>query len=56
MQLLMDTVSAEMQKQGGLELRLYVHRDNGKAIRAYEKIGFEMSACKIMVRRQARAE
>ena len=56
MQLLMDTVSAEMQKQGGLELRLYVHRDNGKAIRAYAKIGFEMSACKIMVRRQARAE
>jgi ribosomal protein S18 acetylase RimI-like enzyme len=54
-QLLVDAVSAEMTRQGGLELRLYVHAGNGIAIRAYEKIGFEMSAYKIMVRRQGQS-
>jgi predicted GNAT family acetyltransferase len=32
-----------------------VHAGNGIAIRAYEKIGFEMSAYKIMVRRQGQS-
>lgn len=46
---LLNAVKSEMQKQDGLELRLYVHRDNKKAIRAYEKAAFERSPYEIMV-------
>ena len=41
----------EMEIQNGLELRLYVHQQNEKAIRAYEKTGFEKSPYQIMVRK-----
>jgi ribosomal protein S18 acetylase RimI-like enzyme len=37
-----------MESQNGLELRLYVHCKNTRAIRAYEKIGFEKSPYEIM--------
>jgi predicted GNAT family acetyltransferase len=47
---LLDAVEKEMRNQNGLELRLYVHRDNAKAIRAYEKVGFAKSPYEIMVR------
>lgn len=47
---LINAVENEMQSQGGLELRLYVHQDNSKAVRAYEKAGFEPSPYRIMVR------
>ena len=47
---LLDAVAKEMRSQNGLELRLYVHRSNTKAIRAYEKVGFEKSPYEIMVR------
>lgn len=48
-QLLIDAVKAEMNKENGLELRLYVHKDNKTAIRAYEKIGFEKSDYDVMI-------
>ncbi|MEM9327048.1 MAG: GNAT family N-acetyltransferase [Bacteroidota bacterium] len=38
---LIAEVNAEMQKQNGLELRLYVHRGNLAAMKAYERIGFD---------------
>jgi len=47
--LLLKTVVEEMEKQGGLELRLYVHRDNGRATGAYRKSGFETLPYQIMV-------
>jgi len=46
--LLLDEVKSEMSRQKGLELRLYVHRDNKVAIRAYEKAGFEDLDYRIM--------
>ena len=46
---LIDVVKSEMEAQGGLELRLYVHGDNIVAKRAYEKAGFNQSPYKIMV-------
>jgi RimJ/RimL family protein N-acetyltransferase len=45
---LLNSVVSEMKSQSGLELRLYVHEGNRKAIRAYEKIGFEKSPYEIM--------
>jgi len=44
-----DAVVEEMERQEGLELRLYVHQDNRRAIRAYEKAGFKPSPYEIMV-------
>jgi RimJ/RimL family protein N-acetyltransferase len=49
MALLINAVKNEMESQIGLELRLYVHQDNKKAIKAYEKSGFEKLPYKIMV-------
>jgi ribosomal protein S18 acetylase RimI-like enzyme len=40
-ELLLNAVVEEMQSRGGLELRLYVHKDNRRAIAAYEKSAFE---------------
>ncbi|GAB4433610.1 MAG: GNAT family N-acetyltransferase [Anaerolineae bacterium] len=40
MPLLLDAVRAAARAEKALELRLYVHRDNGRAIRAYRKAGF----------------
>nr|WP_210330386.1 GNAT family N-acetyltransferase [Aliikangiella sp. G2MR2-5] len=48
MSLLLDAVKGEMKKQGGLELRLYVHENNTAAIDAYEKSNFEHSPYRIM--------
>lgn len=45
---LLDAVKAEVKRQNGLELRLYVHEENKGAIRAYEKASFKHSAYKIM--------
>jgi len=49
--LLLGAVATEMEYQQGLELRLYVHERNTKAIKAYEKAGFAKSPYKIMVRK-----
>jgi len=45
---LFDAVKAEARAQGGLDLRLCVHEDNKRAIKAYYKSGFSESKYKIM--------
>ena len=47
---LLDTVRTEAKAQGGLDLRLYVHKDNIRAVKAYEKSGFFESEYIIMTR------
>ena len=49
---LLEVVEQEMKRQNGLELRLYVHKSNHVAVRAYEKAGFQNSPYNIMVRRK----
>ena len=49
LKLLMNAVKAEMGRENGLELRLYVHKNNKVAIRAYEKVGFEISDYDVMI-------
>jgi GNAT superfamily N-acetyltransferase len=48
MALLLEKVKSEMNVQKGLELRLYVHKDNNAAVRAYEKANFKHSDYRIM--------
>ncbi|ADT68499.1 acetyltransferase, possible [Pseudoalteromonas sp. SM9913] len=45
---LITCVESEMYREGGIELRLYVHKDNAVAKRAYEKSGFSLSDYQIM--------
>lgn len=47
---LLDVVSEEARRRGGLDLRLYVHGENRRALRAYEKAGFRESQYRIMTR------
>ncbi|GAM71568.1 acetyltransferase [Vibrio sp. JCM 19236] len=49
MALLLDAVKHEMLLQKGLELRLYVHKDNHTAVNAYKKVNFSKSDYEIMV-------
>jgi GNAT superfamily N-acetyltransferase len=49
MSLLLDKVRQEAEDEDALEVRLYVHNDNFRAIRAYEREGFSISPYKIMV-------
>ena len=49
MSLLIQEVVREMESEQGLELRLYVHGDNRRAIKAYQKLGFAKSRYEIMV-------
>jgi hypothetical protein len=46
--LLLDALKNEMIRQNGLELRLYVHQDNKKAIMVYAKSAFKKSPYEIM--------
>ena len=46
---LLNAVEQEMETQNGLELRLYVHKENRAAIRAYEKAKFVNSDYRIMI-------
>lgn len=48
MSLLLDAVKSEMQRQDGLQLRLYVDKGNHAAIKAYQKANFIHSKYKIM--------
>ena len=48
MPLLINAVLDEMKSQQGLELRLYVHAENRRAISAYERFGFSASDYQIM--------
>ena len=49
LKLLITAVKSEMEKENGLELRLYVHKNNKAAIRAYEKVGFVISDYDMMI-------
>ncbi|BDR18805.1 hypothetical protein VspSTUT16_21510 [Vibrio sp. STUT-A16] len=49
MSLLLDAVKHEMKEQKGLELRLYVHKDNRTAIRAYQNAHFSKYDYEIMI-------
>ncbi|MDF4309265.1 GNAT family N-acetyltransferase, partial [Vibrio parahaemolyticus] len=49
MSLLLDAVKHEMKVQKGLELRLYVHKDNCTAVRAYQNAHFSKSDYEIMI-------
>lgn len=46
---LMETVKTEAKKMGGLDIRLYVHKKNVRAIKAYLKSGFKESKYKMMI-------
>lgn len=50
--LLLNAVVSEMEKQDGLELRLYVHKNNERAIGAYRKSAFETLPYEIMALRK----
>ena len=47
---LLDAILEAARAQDCLELRLYVHKENGAAIRAYEKAGFGRAPYSIMSR------
>lgn len=49
MRSLLQAVQDAARDQGALELRLYVHHENARAITAYHKAGFQDSAYCIMV-------
>ena len=49
LKLLINAVKSEMKRENGLELRLYVHKGNKIAIRAYEKVGFVISNYDVMI-------
>lgn len=49
LKLLINAVKSEMKRENGLELRLYVHKNNKVAIRAYEKVGFVSSNYDVMI-------
>ena len=50
--MLLNAVLEEMENRGGLELRLYVHKDNRRAIGAYRKKAFENLPYEMMVLRR----
>jgi len=50
--LLLEVVQEEMKNENALELRLYVHKSNKKAISAYEKVGFKKSDYEVMRKNQ----
>ena len=47
-EMLMGTVSAEARNRGAADLRLYVHEQNSRAIRAYRRCGFSGLPYRIM--------
>ena len=48
MEALLETVKHSARKEKALELRLYVHAGNKRAIRAYQKAGFSDTNYKMM--------
>lgn len=48
---LLKTVISEAKRQGALDLRLYAHEDNERALKAYRKVGFQDSKYKILIRK-----
>ena len=51
--MLLHRLVAEAEGSGALDLRLYAHRSNARAIRAYQRCGFRVAPYVIM-RRQLR--
>ena len=49
MALLIDAIKAEMMRQEGLELRIYVNKDNQAAKAAYGRSNFYLSVYEVMV-------
>ena len=50
---ILDHLAEEAASAGALDLRLYVHKSNGRALRAYQRYGFSPSPYLIMSRRPA---
>ena len=48
---LLQEVKSAARKEGAIELRLYVHRNNKRAIKAYQKVGFSDSDYIMMILR-----
>ncbi|HKI73712.1 MAG TPA: GNAT family N-acetyltransferase [Pseudomonadales bacterium] len=46
---LLDAIKQEMAKQGGVQLRIYLNKDNRAAKSAYERSGFQRSVYEVMV-------
>lgn len=46
--LLMEAVAEQARRENALQVRLYVHRDNARAIKAYRKQGFSETPYLIM--------
>ena len=51
-EMLIGTVSAEARNRGAADLRLYVHEQNSRAIRAYRRCGFSGLPYRIMSKHQ----
>ena len=51
MEALLRAVKHTARKENAVELRLYVHRDNKRAIKAYQKAGFNDADYNIMILR-----
>ena len=49
MEMLLNEVKSAAQNEDAVELRLYVHKDNTRAIKAYQKAGFYNSDYKMMI-------
>ena len=48
LRLLLQAVTKVARQEQALELRLYVHQDNQRAIKAYQRVGFTSSVYQIM--------
>jgi GNAT superfamily N-acetyltransferase len=48
MSLLVDAVRSQARRENGLEVRLYVHKDNMRARKAYQRDGFSEAPYQIM--------
>ena len=48
---LLKEVNLAAKNENAIELRLYVHRENNRAIKAYKKVGFGISDYKMMIRK-----
>lgn len=55
-EMLLEHVASEARKADALDLRLYAHADNTRAIRVYERCGFRTSPYIVMRRRLNRAD
>lgn len=53
---LLDRLAAAAEDAGALDLRLYAHRDNARALRVYGRYGFQPSPYTIMTRPTGRRD